>query len=53
MKKVQDEYKETRVFELPNAIVRVRIPDLDDEENNKRMKQFRKAAEEVLRALRN
>ena len=49
MKKDQDVYKETRVYEYPNAIVRVRIPDLDDEEQNRRMAAVRAAAVEVLK----
>lgn len=49
MSKSRDVYKETRVFEYPNAIVRVRIPDISDEENERRMKAVRKAAEAVLR----
>jgi hypothetical protein len=44
-----DIYKETRVFEYPNAIVRVRIPDLDDEEQNRRMALLKAAAANVLK----
>lgn len=44
-----DVYKETRVFEYPNAIVRVHIPDLDDEEQKKRMALLKAAAIEVLK----
>lgn len=36
-------------FTYPNAIVRVHFPDLTDEENSKRMKKIRKAAEELLK----
>jgi hypothetical protein len=49
MKRSQDVYKEVRVFEYPNAIVRVHIPDISDEENERRMKAVRKAAEALLR----
>ena len=52
MEKVQDAYKETRVYEYPNAIVRVRIPDLDDEEQNRRMAALRAAAVEVLKNMK-
>ena len=45
--------KETRVFTYPNAVVRVHIPDIDDEENERRMKLVRKAAEDLLRSLPN
>lgn len=49
MRKCQDVYSEVRVFEYPNMIVRVHIPDISDEENERRMKQVRKAAEALLR----
>ena len=49
MSKCRDVYKEVKVFEFPNAIVRVHIPDISDEENERRMKQVRKAAEALLR----
>lgn len=52
MKKVRDTYKETRVFETPRAIVRVRIPDLDDEEQARRMKQLYNASVDVLKAIK-
>ena len=44
-----DVYKETRVYEYPNAIVRVRIPDLDDEEQNRRIALLKAAAAKVLK----
>lgn len=41
---------ETETFTYPNAIVRVHFPaGLTDEENRKRMKKIRKAAEELLK----
>ena len=49
MKQSQDVYKEVRVFEYPNMIVRVHIPDISDEENERRMKRVRKAAEALLK----
>lgn len=52
MEKGQDAYKETRVYEYPNAIVRVRIPDLDDEEQNRRMAVLRAAAVEVVKKMK-
>ena len=51
MSKSRDVYKEVRVFEYPNAIVRVRIPDISEEEHERRMKAVRKAAEAVLREV--
>ena len=47
-----DTYKETRVYEYPNAIVRVRIPDISDEEQNRRMALLKAAAAEVLKKER-
>lgn len=44
--------REIKTFTYPNAIVRVHFPDLSDEENEKRMKRIRKAAEELLKEVR-
>ena len=44
-----DVYKETRIYEYPNAIVRVRIPDLSDEEQNRRLALIKAAAANVLK----
>ena len=44
-----DVYKETRIYEYPNAIVRVRIPDLSDEEQNRRLALLKAAAVNVLK----
>lgn len=44
----EDTYKEVKVFEFPDMIVRVHIPDLTDEEHNRRMKRIEKAAAELL-----
>lgn len=43
-------YKEVRVFEYPNAIVRVHIPELTEEERNRRMKKVHDAAAALLRS---
>ena len=40
-----------RVFEYPNATVRVHIPDLAPEEKEKRMKEIKKAAEMLLKGV--
>ena len=40
-----------RVFEYPNATVRVHIPDLAPEEKEKRMKEIKKAAELLLKGV--
>ena len=45
-----DTYKEIRTFEFPNAIVRVYIPDLTEEERARRMKRIYKAAENLLKS---
>lgn len=46
--KQQDTYKEVRTFVYPNAIVRVHILDLDEEERNRRMKRIHDAAAALL-----
>lgn len=51
MSRSQDVYKEVKVFEYPNMIVRVHIPDISDEENERRMKLVRKAAEALLKEV--
>lgn len=40
-----------RVFEYPNATVRVHIPDLAPEEKEKRMREIKRAAEILLRGV--
>lgn len=45
----QDTYKEVKTFTYPNAIVRVYIPDLAEEERNRRMNEVRRAAQQILR----
>lgn len=48
MKGQEDTYKEIRVFEFPNMIARVYIPDLTDEERARRMKIIEKAAADLI-----
>lgn len=48
--KNQDTYKEIKTFTYPNAIVRVHIPDLTEDERNKRMRRIAKAAEALIKA---
>lgn len=48
----QDTYKEVRVFEYPNAIVRVHIPDLAEDERNRRMKEVQRAAQQILKGVK-
>jgi len=45
----QDVYKEVRTFTYPNAIVRVHIPDLTEEERERRMNEIKKATERFMR----
>lgn len=49
MSRPKDTYKEIREFKYPNMIIRVHIPDLTDEERQRRMKQLHKATEELLK----
>ena len=48
--KCTDTYKEVRVFEYPNAIVRVHIPDLTEEERARRMKRVHDAAADLIKS---
>ena len=50
--KTCDAYKETKIFEYPNAIVRVHIPDISQEERERRMTQINKAAAELLKSIK-
>ena len=43
---------DVRTYTYPNAIVRVHIPQLTEEENNRRMKLLYKAAVEVLKEVK-
>ena len=47
--KCQDTYKEVKTYVYPNAIVRVHIPDLTDEERERRMNNIKKATENFMR----
>ena len=49
MSKSEDSYKEVKVFDYPNMVIRVHIPDISDAENERRMKAVRRAAEALLR----
>ena len=44
-----DTYKETKVFTYPNATVKVHLPDLTEEERNRRFKIIHNAAAELLK----
>lgn len=45
---MKDTYKETKVFYYGNAVVRVHIPDITQEERNRRMENIQKAAAVLL-----
>ena len=47
----QDTYKEVREFKYPNAVVRVHIPDLTEEERERRMKAVKIAAEKLMKEV--
>lgn len=49
----QDSYKEVKTFTYPNAIVRVHIPDLAEDERSRRMKEVQRAAQQILRGKQN
>ena len=42
---------QTKIFEYPNATVRVHIPDLAKEEREKRLKAVKLSAEMLLREV--
>ena len=46
--KQQDTYKEVRVIEFPQGTATVHIPDLTDEERDRRMKQIARSAARLL-----
>lgn len=46
--KGQDTYKEVKVIEFPNMIARVYIPDLTEEERERRMKRIKDATVRLL-----
>ncbi len=48
-----DTYKEVRTFRYDNAVVRVHIPDLTEEESARRMKEIKKAAAQLLATPKN
>lgn len=49
---MKDTYKEVRVFQYDNAVVRVHIPDLTSEEQNRRMKEVERTAMQLILASR-
>lgn len=46
--KQQDTYKEVRTLHYSNAIVRVHIPDITDEERERRMQEIRESAADLF-----
>lgn len=48
MERNADTYKETRIFEFPNMIVKVNIPDLTPEERAVRLQRVYDAAVDIL-----
>ena len=47
----QDAIKEVKTFTYADAIVRVHIPDLAEDERNRRMLEVRKSAEQILKGV--
>lgn len=50
--KTQDTYKEVRIFEFPGMVARVHIPDLTEEERNRRMKIIHREAANLLKKVK-
>ena len=46
-----DAYKETRVFNINNAVIRVHIPDLTAEERSKRIEKIKDAAANLMKGI--
>lgn len=46
-----DSYKEVKVFEFDNAVVRVHIPDLTEEERSRRMNRIKDAAANMMKGI--
>lgn len=44
----QDVYKEVVTIEFPNVVARIHIPDLTEEERNRRMRLIHDAAANLL-----
>lgn len=42
---------QSRVFTYPNATVRVNFPDIADDENERRLREIKRSAEALLRAV--
>lgn len=42
---------QSRVYEYPNATVRVHFPDIADSENERRLQQIKRSAERLLREV--
>lgn len=51
MRKCQDTYKEVKTFNYPNAVVRVHIPDITEEERERRMNELKKATARFMKAV--
>lgn len=51
--KTQDTYKEVITIERPGIVARVHIPDLTEEERERRMKEIGKAAASLLKHIQN
>jgi hypothetical protein len=49
---MKDTYKEVMVFQYDNAVVRVHIPDLTPDEQNRRMKEVERTAMQLILASR-
>ena len=45
----QDTYKEVKTIKYADATVRVHIPDLAEEERNRRLKEVQRAAQQILK----
>lgn len=51
MQKKEDTYSEVKTFTYPNMVVRVHVPDLTEDEREKRMRTIKKATERFMKAV--
>ncbi len=49
MSKTNDTYKEVKIFNFPNMVAKVHIPDISNEERNRRMKAIHDAAADLMK----
>ena len=49
---MSDTYKDVKVLDFPGIVARVHIPDLTQEERNKRLTKIHNASAELLKTIK-